>query len=393
MDLSQQVKHEYEEIRERFQSMNFSSFLKGDWLASYVTRVLETHANPTTASRIQDRYEGDTPEEQAQHAIERAAKSCAAAGRLTASLACAAELSFVPTFGFSFPGIGAAVGLAVMSDIGYCLRTHIQSIYDLSVIYGAPLTLDDVEDCYLIFLNAMALNVEEIGGGVGKLLSRKKSPRRVVTYNARYIVRMGLRSFFQQLTQHGRGNRLVRKLVERVNLRLAVPGVNVAIAGNFNRRFTRHVLHIAEQHMRWRGAVVQPLFDLYDRAPDLDPLWVFRGIIVVVESGSAAEWNRHQLDALRYCQTMLELTDADLASLDSWFDENLYSFLAQLPPISQDAASYFVELLIVVTAMYPDTRHDAVFAQSITAIAQTLNLPVNAVGIARDIGTMRGSYG
>lgn len=392
MEWTKQVRREYEEIRDRFKTMNFASFQKGDWFASFVSRVLETHMTQATLERVRHHVQGETPEEQARYIIAEAAKSCALSGRLTASLACAAELSIVPTFGFSFPGIGAAVGLAVMTDIGYCLRTHIRSVYDLSVVYGAPLTTADMEDCYLIFLNAMDVKIEDVGGGIGRFLAKRRN-HRLVTYNARRILQMGLQSFFQQITHKGGGTMLVRKLVERVNLRLLIPGVNVAIAANFNRRFTHHVLRIADRHMRWRGAVVQPLLELYDREPELDPMLIFQGIIVVVESGSAAEWNRHQLDALRYCQHIFELPDYALASLDDWFDENVHTLIAQLPQMGHDAAACFVEVLVVAAAMSPDTRHDVVFSQAIATIAQATGLPVNPMGIAHDIGTIREMYG
>jgi hypothetical protein len=289
----------------------------------------------------------------------------------------------------SFPGVGAAIGLAVMTDIGYCLRTHIRTTYDLSVIHGGPLTSDDVEDCYLVFMQAMDVNIEQIAGKLGKFFA-PRNPR-VVTYNARMIVRGGLREFFLQITSNGGGPQLVRKLIERVNLRILVPGVNVAMAGTFNRRFTRHVLHIADRHMRWRGAVVQPLLKLYELHPQLDPLWVLQGIVVVVESGTAAEWSRQQIDALRYCQSMLGLSDEDLSELDGWFEENVYSFTATLPDLRANMVGQFLELLVVVSAMFPDSRNDREFAQSIAYIAAALGKPAREEGVAQRIGHIRSS--
>jgi hypothetical protein len=386
MDIRSMVKQEYDEIRDYFQDMNIASFQRGDWFASFVARVLASHANRSDEEHIMRRYRGDTPNEQAKHAIETASRTCAIAGGLTSSLASAATLSVVPTLGFSFPGVGATIGLSVMTDIGFSLRTHTRAIYDLSVLHGATLAPDEVEDCYLIFINAMEGDTTQPPRS-GPLSRRKAS--KIVPYNARMIVRSGLRAFFEDLTKSGGGNRLVRKLVERVNLRTVLPGVNVAMAGPFNRRFTQHVLGIADRHMRWRGAVVQPLLALYNANPELDPLWIFQALIIMIESANAAEWNRRQLDALRYCQSFLGLTDEDLAPLDAWFMEDVGAFTKTLPAMDERSYKDFIEVLVVVAAMSPDTRHDVSFAEAIAHMANGAGLPVNAGRAAQHIGAVR----
>ncbi len=390
MDWRDKIKDEYEEVRERFRGINFKSFQKGDWLASYVARILSSYAEHADVDRIYNKYRGDSPQQQAQHAIKLAAKRCSFAGGLTASLASAAEVSLIPTMGFSLPGVGAAVGLAVMTDIGFCLRTHIRTTYDLSILYGGPLAADDVEDCYLIFMHAMQIRVEDIAGKFAKFLTTPQPE--LVTYNARMIMRTGIRAFFQEITYRGGGNTLIRKLVERVNMRLLVPGVNIAIAGNFNQRFTRHVLGIAERRMHLRGAIVQPLIDLYDREPYLDPSWVIVAIIIVVESAAAAEWSRHQLETLRCCQSILRLSDDDLAELDAWFDCDAEDFACELPPIRHDAATYYIDFLITVAALTNDVRFAIPYAKAIARIAHALDIPLSARNIAQRIQTQHSEY-
>lgn len=391
MSWREQIQREYEEIRDRFKGMSFRSFQQGDWLASYLSRTLEHYVNTLDVAHMDQGgsadYTREALDQYAHHIIEHAAKHCAVAGGLTASLASAATLSFIPTFGMSLPGIGATMGLAVMSDIGYSLRRHTRAIYELSALYGGTLEADEVEDCYLIFLGAMEVRLEEIAGKFGRLLNRK--PRKVATYNARMIVRAGLRTFFLDITSTGGGNLLIRKLVERVNLRLLVPGVNVAIAGNFNRRFTRHVLRIANQHMRWRGAVVRPLLQIYEAEPYLDPLFVMQAVIVLVESGCAAEWSRQQIDGLRRCQSVLNLTDEEVLTLDPWFQRDTDALTAMLPEVDPLAAEALVELLTTFAALFPDVRYDVPYAKAIAAMAAGLDVPASANRILRKIGEHR----
>ncbi len=390
MNWRDEIEQDYEEVRSRFKGMTFAAFQRGDWFGSFVAWILARYVQQVDLDAVCNRYRGTTPEEQALHAIEVISKRCSVAGSLTSSLATAAEVSLIPTFGLSFPGVGAAVGLAVMSDIGYCIRTQVRGIYDLSVLYGGPLLEDDVEDCYLIFLHAMQVNLADVAGPLKRVLARTE--RDTITYNARSIIQTGLRRFFAEVTARGGGGHFVRKLLARVNMRMMVPGVSIALGGNFNRRFTRHVLRIAERQMRWRGAVLQPLIGIYDYEPYLEPRWIIGGIIVVVEAGSPADWSRHQIDALRYCQSMLGMSDDDLALLDEWFLCKPSDFAALLPPMRSEVARTYLEVLIVAAAMQRDSRCDPHYARAIATLSQATGMNYAPLDVAQVVVDTRRRY-
>ena len=181
-----------------------------------------------------------------------------------------------------------------MADVVYCTRTQLRSTYDLSVIHGAPLAMDDVEDCYFVFLTAMGVKLHEMMGGVGKAVGPQ-----IVAYNVRKLLRMGLRKSLQEVLKKVGGVKLAGKLTERACMRLLVPGISIPIASGFNFYFTKSVLNVANKHMLRRGKVVQPLVRLYKRERSLDRTEAIKALISVVDAGDSYGWSDAQMDALR----------------------------------------------------------------------------------------------
>lgn len=364
--------------------MGFENFRKGGWFTSFVTWILSNYAKRVDAVYIRRKYPGVKLDQQAAKAITLAAKYSGVAGGMTAAAVSAVELSLVPTFGIDLPVIVPTIGVAVMADIGYTTLVQLRTTYDLSVIHGAPLAADDVEDCFLIFMLALGIKLEELAGNVFKVAGP-----RIVAYNARQILRSGVRAVLVGIAKKLGGAKLARKLTERALMRLIVPGVNIPIASGFNYYFTKQVLNIANQQMRRRGAVVQPLIRLYKEAPNLDRTVPIKAIITVLESGSEEGWSPYQLDAIRHCQGFLRLSDADVAKLESWFDRDVKSLISEMPSMNPKAGKALVDLLTVCAALFPDSLHDAAYSASIIQVATSLYVEVATKDTVKDIQRIR----
>lgn len=234
---------------------------------------------------------------------------------------------------------------------------------------------------------ALGVKLEELAGNVGKVVGP-----RIVAYNARRLLRNGVRAFLVGIARKLGGAQLARKLTERALMRLIVPGVNIPIASGLNYYFTKQVLNVANQHMRRRGAVIRPLIRLFKEAPDLDRTLPIKAIITVLESGSKDKWSQYQLDAIRHCQNFLRLSDADVAKLESWFDRDVASLVSEMPSMTPKAGKTLVDLLTVCTAMFPDSLHDAAYSNSIAQVANALSVKVSTEDVAKDIQQLRKQY-
>ena len=362
-DWRDQAKKDYENIHSRFKGANYGEFQKGNWFGNFAKQILQNYARHVNADYIKRKYPGVDPDTQAKKAIELAAKYCAIAGGLTATAASAAELSLIPTFGTDLSLVVPAVGSAVITDVVFTTRTQIRSTYDLSIIHGAPLSSDDVEDCYLIFMLAMGVKVEEMFGDIAKVAGP-----RIIAYNTRQVLRSGVRAFMVRVVQRLGGTKLAQKITERALMRLLVPGVSIPIASGLNYFFTKHILGLANKHMRRRGAIVRPLVCLYKLEKELDRTFAIKSLIVLIESAAHNEWSHYQLDALRHCQNTLCLSDEDLTKTEDWFDRDVESFISEAPKLKVKSAEQLIELLIVAAALYPNNSHDVAYSSTISKI-------------------------
>jgi len=250
------------------------------------------------------------------------------------------------------------------------------------------LDLDDIEDCYLIFFIALGIKLGELLGVPGKAVGPQ-----IIAFNVRKLLRTGLRKGLQKVLMKAGGQRLARKLTERAMMRLLVPGINVPIAYVFNSAFTKLVLRVADRKMRQRGRVVQPLVRLYKREPRLDKLFAVKVLISVVEAGDPEEWAEGQLDALRYCQGALSLSDDDLMKLETYFDREMGQVLSEGPSLSAKAATDLCELAMVISVLYPDDSHDLAYATAIRKISERSEKPSGVASIMLDIQKLRSGMG
>jgi len=365
MSMKDDVREEYENLKSHFRGTTFEDFKSGTWFAAFVQWMLKEYSQKVDADYIRRTYPGAGPRNQAAKAISLASKYAGIAGGLSAAAVTGMELT-LPT-----PGAPLAVGgiaATVMADIGFTTRLQLRTTYDLSVIHRAPLSLDDAEDCYLIFLNALGIKLSELAGGLVKTVGPK-----VVQYNVRKLLRSGVRAVLIELIKKVAGTAIARKLTEKALLRILVPGISIPISAGANYAFTKTMLTLAERQMRRRGYVMEPLLRLYSADKDFPRSTIIQSLIVTMEAPQRTGWDEEQLNALRYTQGALSLTDDQISGLEGWFDRKVDDFVQNLPNTNAKTASALLDFLIRVSAM-GDASGDVAYAEAIRRIAERLGL-------------------
>jgi hypothetical protein len=376
MSMKDDVRQEYEELKSHFRSTSFEDFKSGGWFFSFVQWILKEHAQKVDAAYIRQKYPGAGPHNQAVKAISLASKYASLAGGASAAAVTGMELA-LPT-----PGAPLAVGgiaALVMADIGLTTRLQLRTAYDLSVIHRAPLSLDDAEDCYLIFLNALGIKLSELGGNLLKTVGPK-----VIQYNVRRLLRSGVRAVLVELISKVAGTAIARKLTEKALMRVLVPGIGIPISAAANYAFTKSMLTVADRQMRRRGFLMEPLLRLYTSDKDFPRLVVLQSLIVVMEAPKRAGWDEDQMNALRYTQNFLSLSDEQVSELDGWFDRKVEDFALTLPKVDAKAAAALVDFLVRSAAL-GEAACDKSYLEAIRAIAAGMNLS----GVVCDIAAAR----
>jgi hypothetical protein len=368
-DWRDDVHRDYEDLKRRFRTTTVDDLKSGNWFAESVQWILSNYARTVDATYIRRKYPGANPANQAKKVITLASKYNAIAGGLSASAITALQLSSIgPQALITVPAVVTLIGV----DVAYSSRTQLRATYDLSVIHKAPLSLDDADDCYLVFLTAMGVKLHELLGGVGKTVGP-----RIVAYNVRKLLRAGLRRTLQEALKRVGGVRLAKILTERAMMRLLVPGISIAIASGLSYYFTRQLLRVADLQMARRGAVVQPLVRLHAREPRLSKTLGPKVLIAIADLGDPEGWCEAQMEALRHCQSALSLSDEELAEFDTYFDRGVADVIKELPDEFAKGAEDLLELALVQAAFAEDDRYDAAYAEAIATLGTACGMQLS----------------
>lgn len=378
------LRRAYEEMKGRFRTTKIDDFKTGKWFAQFVHWMLKNYARTVDADYFKRKYPGACASDLVKQLVTLTSKHNAVAGGISAAGISALELA---SFGPQVIATVPAVGSFVIADIAFCTRAQLRAIYDLSVLHGAPLSVDDADDCYFIFLAALGIELGEIAGGIGKAVGPG-----VVAYNVRKLLRSGLRKALQQALKKVGGTQLARKLTERAMLRLLVPGINVPVASGFNYYFTRQLLKAADRQMARRGAVVRPLVRLHSREPNLAKTFGPKLLIAIADHGDPAGWSKLQMEALRHCQSALSLSDGDLEAFDSYFDRTVADLAKELPPGFAKGADDLLEIAHIQAAFARDASCDVAFADAIVTLGDNCGKQISAEETLKRIKSMRRQF-
>ncbi|EPX64698.1 hypothetical protein D187_000120 [Cystobacter fuscus DSM 2262] len=366
MSLKDEARREYEELKSHFRSMNFEEFKGGGWFPKYVRWMLEEYSKGVDAEYIRRKYPGAGPVNQANKAIAIASKYSSLVGGASAAAVTGLELA-VPTPGG--PLAVAGVATSIMADIGLNTRLQLRTTYDLSVIHNAPLSLQDAEDCYLIFCNALGLKMSEVLGEFALSVGPK-----IIQYNVRKLLRGGFRKALVELIRRVAGTAIARKLTERAMLRLLVPGISIPISAGASYLFTKSMMKVANIQMQRRGSVIDPLIRLYRTDKSIPRELLIQGLIVVMEAPRREGWSEEQMNALRHTQNFLALNDEQIAALEGWWERGANEFAANLPPLSRPARAAFLQFLARAAAL-GDEAHEGQYVTALRAIATRWDHP------------------
>ena len=378
VDDEEDPRRAYQELRKRFASTAGDELKSGQWLVKTIQWVLEAHAKHVDAEYLRKKYPGAGPTNHANKAIKLASRYAGLVGGTSAAAVTALELSVPLTGGLDAILAVPAICAAVLGDLLLTTRAQLQTTYDLSAIHGAPLAIDDAEDCYLVFTTAMGIKVAEGAGDLAKSVGPK-----IVAFNVRKMLRGGVRKAIIQVVQRIAGTELAKKITEKALMRLLVPGIGIPVSAGMSYTFTRGLLRTANKRMLRRGAVVRPLAQLHHRVPDLPRDAAIKALIAVLEAPRRPEgWEEGQLDALRHTQSALRLDDEAVGRLDGWFDRTPDDFVAELPPTPEKGGQALVEYLATASALGSRHEHDAAYGTAIGKIASATGTPFDPSDIA-----------
>jgi hypothetical protein len=320
--------------------------------------TLDHHATRVNAATLPSRYGIGPASEQAARCVRRATRQAAAIGATAGAIVSTVELLDVFTLGASM----ALAAPLITADLGATLRTQLCAAYDLALIHGAPLSLDDRDDCHIALMTAL-------GAKPSDALATESAALLPTTlaHGARKLLRSGMQKTLVVALHRVARPWLAKRVTERALLGL-VPGVNIPLAAGINGYFTRRVVNAANEQMKLRAAIARPLLRLVDAG--VAPLVVLGAVASTLSTpdraGRTGPWTDAELTTLQTALAIARVRDEEAAALDTYFERDPRDVGAELRV--RGGSKVDLRELLVLVAARGTWDDDAIYAQTVATI-------------------------
>jgi hypothetical protein len=238
-----QVKDDFEQMKEEAKGFSADDLKSGKWFAAFLRYILDNYAKKVNADYFNKKYPHLPADAVAERRIALAQRYSAIEGGVSAATYSAAVAATVGSAGGASPLTIPAALVAFGADMLYTTRLQLQLAYDLSVLYRAPIDMEDPEDLYDLFKVAFGVKAgEAFRSGVAKLAPEA----------ARVSVKAVLKG---ASLQWAKALPVVGKyLLQRNIIKFAIPVVAIPISAGFNHYSTGAIGRMARQVYRDKAA-------------------------------------------------------------------------------------------------------------------------------------------
>jgi uncharacterized tellurite resistance protein B-like protein len=334
------VRRELALVRKEAEQHTFRDLMSGEWFVQLVRHALETYAKSVDAEYFETKYPGLNRDAIVDRRIDLAQRYAALAGGLSASAYSAAVIATLGSKGGASPITLPAAVASFAADLYFLSRLQLQAAYDLSVLYGHPIDMNDPED--LIALIKVAFGVkagEELQNAAAKLAPE------AVRQGVRHVVRGPILHFLKALPVVG------KYLLQRNIIKMAIPGVSIPLSAGLNYYLTGHIARVARQVFRDKAVIEEAAPNLIGELGD-DSLLLLQVIwLVAGADGKTSEQEAWLINALaKEIQTRDEGSEV-IANFRSMVDANEAGILAQLANASAEVRTRTYEAACIAAAI------------------------------------------
>ena len=139
------------------QKVSLDEVRQGEWLARLLKFSLDQYVEEVDAAYFSRLYPGLSPDDMVRARIELAARYASIGGALTAGAYAGALAATVGSRGAASPVMLPAAGASFVLDLLFLSNLQLRLAYDIAIISGVPLDLEDPEDLWRLIRLAFVL--------------------------------------------------------------------------------------------------------------------------------------------------------------------------------------------------------------------------------------------
>jgi uncharacterized protein (DUF697 family) len=239
-----EVNRVIDDLRAAAKSYTVDDIRDGGWFVRFLHHCIDTYAKKVNAQYFKDKYPGLPPDIVVSRQVALAKKYAAIEGGLSGGAYSAAVAATITSGGGASPITGPAALASFTVDLLFTTQLQFRLAYDMAVLYGAPIDVDDPED--LVDLLGVAFGIK--AGEIAREALLKAAPE---------AVRQGVRAVFKgAVLEFMRALPVIGKyLLQRNLIKFAIPIVNIPLSAGMNYWWTGSIAKRAREIYRDRAAL------------------------------------------------------------------------------------------------------------------------------------------
>ncbi len=237
------VREEIARMRAFAKELSFDDIKQGTWFTKLLTFSLAKYVTQVNADYFRGKYPHLPTDAMVEARIRMASRYAGIEGGLNATAASGAVLATATSGGTASPLALPAGITSFVVDMAYTTQIQLRLAYDIAVLYGVPLNLDDPEDLWRLIRIAFVVKSGEMGTNA----AMKAVPA---------FLRPAVKRIFSGATLAAVKELPVvgKYLLQRNIVKFSVPGVSIPLSVAMNTWMTRtagaHARHVFREEAR-----------------------------------------------------------------------------------------------------------------------------------------------
>ena len=293
------VRNELGRLQKFARGLRLDEVRQGTWFSKLIRHSLDQYVHKVDAAYFRRKYPGLPPDAVVQARIDIAARYASIEGGLSAGAYTGLVAATLGSGGGASPLTLPGAGASFVLDLLFVSQHQLRLAYDIAVLYGVPLDLEDPEDLWKLIRIAFVIKGGEAGRGViGKGVPALLQPV------LRRIYSRGTLAAARSLPVVG------KYLLQRNVIKFTVPAIGVPLSMAINHWSTRSAGAYAVTIFRREAAVVEAARRMTAGSHRAELLWV---LWMVVKADGLVHENERLL--LKHVTGILRDPESELAAL------------------------------------------------------------------------------